>query len=179
MVDYSGDRVFHDKKLPSTEKVLAYNNLKGFLRPGQKIVVPTATLKDAMKAPTVPAVAVNGDEYVDLDEVRRDLKYTQRNGIACAMYEIKLGEAIYSAAVVRFTDRRENADIIEASNQIAKLSGIKDLRDIDVGTDIYIPVEMLSARFKPLSHPDRQSYESNLRKAHRQTGCGPPRHWIR
>jgi N-acetylmuramoyl-L-alanine amidase len=147
------------------EDVQAYNSLKDItLRHGQRVTIPNDLLKEAMRA---PIEVVNGGPIVDLDEVQRQLRYTTKDGVPCAVYRIQLGEALYSAVVVRFTDRRDNEDILAAADDIAKLSGIADLRDIDEHTPIYIPVEMLSSRFKPLGHPDRQRYEETLLEAKR------------
>jgi N-acetylmuramoyl-L-alanine amidase len=75
-------------------------------------------------------------------------------------YRIRRGEALYSAVVVRFTNYKENEDVLDAVKVIQQRSGIVDVRDIDTGMAIRIPEEMLSARYKRPDSPDRRDYEA-------------------
>lgn len=77
-----------------------------------------------------------------------------------AVYCLRPGESLYSAVVVRFTDYRENSDILDACGEIAKCSGIRDMHRIKAGQKILIPVDMLADRFKPAGSDERKEYES-------------------
>lgn len=84
-----------------------------------------------------------------------------------AVYRIKRGEALYTAVVVRFTDYRDHADILEACRTIQKRSAIRDVRDIAAGQKIRIPVEMLSDQFHPEGSEQRKEYEATRAEADR------------
>ena len=148
----------------------------GVLELGQHVLVPIDLLADAMKAPTperMPAIEEGPalpEEQVNLGDLAKELEFKSRGKKDYAVYKLKKGEALYTAVVVRFTDIRENVDILAACDAIQKESQIPDVRDMDPGTEIWIPIEMLSDRFKPESDPDRQQYEQILAEAGRLRG---------
>jgi len=76
-----------------------------------------------------------------------------------ATYKLRRGESIYGDVVPHFTDMVDSKDVVWASREIVKRSGIRDPQDIPVGTEIKIPVDLLSARYRPLSDPRRAIYE--------------------
>ncbi len=76
-----------------------------------------------------------------------------------ATYKLRRGESIYGDVVPHFTDMVDSKDVVWASGQIVKRSGIRDPQHIPVGTEIKIPVDLLSARYRPLSDPRRAIYE--------------------
>ncbi len=152
---------------------------------GQRILVPAALLRPAMRALPAPIeVASSLEEMMleellqsngahlaepelDLDALSRELVYgTDKEG-PFARYILKQGEALYTAVVVRFTDFVENDAILKAADVIAKRSGIKDVRHIKPGQKVLIPVHMLSDRYHPEGSERRVQFEAVLREADR------------
>jgi N-acetylmuramoyl-L-alanine amidase len=66
-----------------------------------------------------------------------------------AVYHLRKGEALYSSVVMRYTDRVDPASVNEMALEIARRSGIADVRSIQPGQAVRIPVEALSAPFQP------------------------------
>ncbi len=66
-----------------------------------------------------------------------------------AAYRLRKGEALYSSVVLRYTDRVDAKEVNAFADQIAKRSGIDDVRSIQPGTLIKIPANALSAPFQP------------------------------
>lgn len=159
------------------EKIAASNGLtRNVLEPGQKVLIPRDLLLEGMREPTMdrlPALEETPalpEEETDLGDVARHLNFVKRGRKDYAVYRLRPGEALYTAVVVRFTDIRENVDILRACEVLQKESEIDDVTDMDPGTEIYIPIEMLADRFKPASDPQRQEYESILAEAERLRG---------
>ncbi|MBN2308247.1 MAG: N-acetylmuramoyl-L-alanine amidase, partial [Candidatus Hydrogenedentes bacterium] len=146
------------------------------LQPGQRILVPMELLLDVMKTPTVaapppPPPGVEPDALADIDwTAPADLTFVTKDNQQYALYRLKPGEALYTAVVVQFTDFRDNAAILEACEVIQRASGIPDVRDMEPGTKVLIPIAMLSDRFKPASSPERREYEHVLEEANRLRG---------
>ncbi len=149
------------------------NNLSSAeLRVGQSILVPQELLLDVMRAPTperipesaaAPAVA---DQVQPLDWLETQIaqsELTYEDGYA--IYRLKSGEALYTAVVVRFTDYRENEDILQACERVIQASGIGDVTGMQPGQRIRIPRDMLSSRFQPPGTPERERFEESLREA--------------
>ena len=161
--------------------------VKGALKRGDKILVPQPLLLPvmrALKAPPPPPVIdmpqtaekrdSQPEEATDPgSEATPGIAFPFVNGNAegllkhqgdirngQAVYYLQAGESLYSAVVVRFTDYRENQDILDACEVIAQRSGIQDVHRIKAGQKIIIPVEMLSDRFKPAGSEERRDYES-------------------
>jgi hypothetical protein len=57
--------------------------------------------------------------------------------------------------VVRFTGRTAREDVVELSHEIAERSGVLDVKDIPVGFEIKVPLELLEPEFLPADHPRR------------------------
>ncbi|HRK33833.1 MAG TPA: N-acetylmuramoyl-L-alanine amidase [Candidatus Hydrogenedentes bacterium] len=159
------------------EKISQLNNIKGgVLEAGRQILIPHDMLLEVMREPTterLPALEEGPtipEEQADLGEVASHLSFVTRGRENFAVYKLRPGEALYTAVVVRFTDFRENVDILRACDVVQKSSHITDVTDMDPGTEIYIPVDMLADRFKPASNPERQEYESMLVEANRLRG---------
>ncbi|MDZ4858586.1 MAG: N-acetylmuramoyl-L-alanine amidase [Candidatus Hydrogenedentes bacterium] len=159
------------------EKIAQLNDIKGgVLNPGQEVIIPFDLLVEVMREPTterLPAIEegpVIPEEQENLGDLAAQLSFTKRERDSYAVYRLKPGEALYTAVVVRFTDIRENVDILRACDVIQKESLINDVTDMDPGTEIYIPIDLLADRFKPESNPDRQEYESILAEANRLRG---------
>ena len=65
-----------------------------------------------------------------------------------AAYRLRKGEALYSSVVIRFTDRVDPKGVNELADSIAKRSGIADVRNIQPGQLIKIPVGFLADPFQ-------------------------------
>lgn len=66
-----------------------------------------------------------------------------------AAYRLRKGEALYSSVVIRYTDRVDPKGVNELAEVIAKRSGITDVRGIQPGQLIKIPLTYLSDPFQP------------------------------
>jgi len=66
-----------------------------------------------------------------------------------AAYSLRKGEALYSSVVMRYTDRVDPRGVNELALEIARRSGIDEVRGIQPGTLIKIPVQHLSGPFQP------------------------------
>ncbi|HJV89339.1 MAG TPA: N-acetylmuramoyl-L-alanine amidase [Holophagaceae bacterium] len=66
-----------------------------------------------------------------------------------AAYHLRKGEALYSSVVIRYTDRVDPKDVNELAAVIAVRSGIADVRSIQPGTLVKIPLEALADPFQP------------------------------
>lgn len=95
------------------------------------------------------------------------LEYGQDREGPFALYILQPGESLYSAVVVRFTDYRENADILHACEIIQKRSGIKNVHRMCAGQRVIIPLEMLADRYQPAGSEQRQAFEEVREEARR------------
>ncbi len=66
-----------------------------------------------------------------------------------AAYHLRKGEALYSSVVIRYTDRVDPKDVNELASAIATRSGISDVRSIQPGTLVKIPLDALADPFQP------------------------------
>ena len=128
--------------------ILAANDLQDpSLQPGQEILVPAEVLLPAFR---------RGSALAD-----SPLFYNRDDEGEYAGYRLNKGEALYSAIVVRFTDRVDPEDVEETVDRIAARSGIQDVTDIPSGFLIKIPIELLADRFLPPNDPRRVDLEMN------------------
>lgn len=81
-----------------------------------------------------------------------------------AIYRLRVGEALYSAVVVRFTGLLHAADVNATALELARRSGIADVRSIPVGYPVRIPFAMLLPEYLPIQHPRRQAWELERRE---------------
>jgi len=65
-----------------------------------------------------------------------------------AAYRMRKGEALYSSVVIRYTDRVDPKGVNELADRIAKRNGITDVRGIQPGQLIKIPVTFLADPFQ-------------------------------
>jgi N-acetylmuramoyl-L-alanine amidase len=65
-----------------------------------------------------------------------------------AAYRMRKGEALYSSVVIRYTDRVDPKGVNELAERIAARSGIADVRSIQPGQLIKIPVTFLADPFQ-------------------------------
>ncbi len=77
------------------------------------------------------------------------LSFDKDNQGPFAAYHMRKGEALYSAVVLRYTDRVDPKDVNDLANTIAKRSGIADIRGIQPGTLVKIPLDALADPFQP------------------------------
>jgi N-acetylmuramoyl-L-alanine amidase len=116
---------------------------------GQSVRIPASLLTPVFRsaavaaAPQPPALEFGEDEQ-------------GRYG----MYRLQKGEALYSAVVVRFTGRVHAEDVNEKAAEIAKRSGITDVRSIPVGFPVKIAVADLAPEFRPPGDPERVEEET-------------------
>jgi N-acetylmuramoyl-L-alanine amidase len=119
--------------------------------PGQVILVPGRLLAPAFRE----AVAVASPA----EAAPPALEYGQDQQGRYAIYRLQKGEALYSAVVVRFTGRVHAEDVNAKAAEIARRSGIADVHSIPVGFEIKIPIDDLSAEFRPPDDPARIAEE--------------------
>ncbi len=151
-------------------KVKAANSLPDVsVKPGQRILVPNALLREVMRKPTPERNPETLPTQVERAKPSTGLlSYGQDAEGPYALYRLERGEAsLYTPVVVRFTDYREHSDILAACEKIQRRSGIRDVREMKPGQAIKIPLDMLSARVLPADHPHRQAYEASLIEAAR------------
>jgi N-acetylmuramoyl-L-alanine amidase len=162
----------------TNQELIKKNNpsIREPLTAGQEILFPASMLLEAMRTPTPERQLPPGSDAahetppIDLAEAAKSLEFKTRGRKRYAVYRLKPGEALYTAVVVRFTDYSDNADILKACQLIQKESGINDVRNMDPGTEIYVPIDMLADRFKPENSEERRDYEAVLEEAKRLKG---------
>lgn len=66
-----------------------------------------------------------------------------------AGYHIRKGEALYSNVVMRYTDQVDHKGVNDLALEIARWSGISDVRKIQPGQLVKIPVTVLASPFQP------------------------------
>lgn len=66
-----------------------------------------------------------------------------------ASYRMRKGETLYSSVVMRYTDRVDPKEVNDLALEIAQRSGIADVRGIQPGQTVKIPVEYLADPFQP------------------------------
>ncbi|MFP6582236.1 MAG: N-acetylmuramoyl-L-alanine amidase [Candidatus Hydrogenedentota bacterium] len=143
---------------------LSGDQLTATLRRGQKIRIPVKFLTKVMRAPTLRVIVEPTPELAGLND---SLLYRNDKKGTVAVYRLKRGESLYSSVVMRFTDYAENADVLQACKEVAARSGIRDMRDIDAGQSIYIPVNMLSDQYQPTGTKARVAYEDSIKESKR------------
>ena len=145
------------------------------LEKGQRVLIPAELLLDVMKAQAdAKSAGTTGDTAraseeapANLDALAAELTYGSDAQGPYAVYRLKSGEALYTAVVVRFTDIQGHNAVLEACDVIQRRSGIKDVRDMQAGQKILIPLDMLSNRYKPRGDKDRQEYDETIVEAKR------------
>jgi N-acetylmuramoyl-L-alanine amidase len=76
-----------------------------------------------------------------------------------ARYELRRGEALYSAVVIRYTGRVDADEVNRVADVIARRSGIDDVTRIPSGYPVMIPKELLRREFLPPGDIDRIEHE--------------------
>jgi N-acetylmuramoyl-L-alanine amidase len=80
-----------------------------------------------------------------------------------AVYQLRKGEALYSAVVVRFTGQLLAKQVNETAMEIAARSGIDDVTDIPVGFPVKIPLDLLLPEYLPAENPRRLAWVAEQR----------------
>lgn len=124
------------------------------LAKGDLWVVPISLLSQDLggRAKPQPEAARPEDELDDEARVaafRQMLRFEQDAQGRYAAYRLRKGEALYSSVVMRFTDRVDPKEVNELAQEIARRSGIADVRSIQPGALIKIPVAVLADPFQP------------------------------
>lgn len=145
------------------------------LRRGDVWVIPR-TLFSVDLGGSVRGVVDRRQPEDDMDDAERIqayralLAYDEDAEGKFAYYHLRKGEALYSSVVMRYSDRVDPKDVNELALTIAKRSGIEDVRGIQPGQIVKIPVEYLADPFQPEGskalEEDREVREE-VRRTHR------------
>ena len=121
-------------------EIKRYNGLKwDTIHLGQKIKIPRRLLLGAFVKPQ--PIATKYGELVFKPDGHEEY----------AAYKLKKGESIYRDVVPHFTDLASNKDVFRACQEIIKCSGIRNPERIQPGTEIKIPIDILSEEYRPFS----------------------------
>lgn len=143
------------------------------LREGDVWRIPSELLSAEFggRGQAVPDRSQPEDELDDEAKVaayRALLSYEEDAQGKVAVYKLRKGEALYSSVVMRYTDRVHPKDVNELALEIAKRSGVEDVRAIPPGTFIRIPVKHLADPFQ-VEGSVRLEEERELRAEVRRT----------
>jgi N-acetylmuramoyl-L-alanine amidase len=89
------------------------------------------------------------DDAARVAAFRALLSYDQDREGPYAAYHLRKGEALYSSVVMRYTDQVDPAGVNQKAQEIATRSGIADVRNIQPGQLVKIPLEDLASPFQP------------------------------
>jgi N-acetylmuramoyl-L-alanine amidase len=124
------------------------------LRTGDLWVIPRSLLaKELGGTGQAQVMRVQPEESLD-DEARVGafralLTFEQDKEGPYAAYHLRKGEALYSSVVMRYTDRVDPKGVNDLALEIARRSGIGDVRGIQPGQLIKIPIAVLADPFQP------------------------------
>ena len=128
-------------------ELMAINGLSSpELRKHQSVRIPATLVHPAFRA------RMHSDDGA--------LAYTSDRDGPFAGYRLQAGEALYSAVVMRFTGRTSAEDVREVTALLLARSNIRDPRDIPVGYEVKIPLDLLEPGFLPSGHPRRREAEA-------------------
>ncbi|MBN1593778.1 MAG: N-acetylmuramoyl-L-alanine amidase [Candidatus Coatesbacteria bacterium] len=156
-VSYSGETVssissWLTGSSKNASRILRHNGLKGHIRLGSWVRIPSDLLLDAFLEDE------NGESEPS------DLSFKSDSQGSYASYKLKKGEALYSSVVVRYTGKINHEDVMDAVEQITRRSGIRDVKKMPVGLEIRIPTDLLLPKYLPAGNPRRQQYETKLKE---------------
>lgn len=129
------------------------------IRPGQTILVPRRLLVEPF-AGMLPAPPPRTAAVRSTTEPTAFVRYGSDEKGEYASYRLKAGEALYSSVVMRFTGRLFAADVNELVQEIKERNRIGNVRDLPVGYEVKIPLDLLSARYLPADDPRRVEWEA-------------------
>lgn len=136
-------------------------------RVGERILIPRRFLLPAFA--NAPLSAVDGPDYRVI-QMGRDaaesalLEYGADANGSWAEYRLKEGEAIYSSVAIRFTGRVHADDVNQAVSRIIELNRIEDVSRLPVGYRVRIPLELVTAEYRPPGDPLRIAWEREERE---------------
>lgn len=96
-----------------------------------------------------------------------ELQYERDSDRPYAVYRLQQGEALYSSVGIRFTGRVYAKDVLEVVDQIVAFNGIRDISKIPVNYPVKIPMELLTAEWRPSDDPVRLARERTIRESSR------------
>jgi N-acetylmuramoyl-L-alanine amidase len=136
------------------DRLMAENpDLPEKLRTGDTWRIPRSLLSADLGGPgSRPARSQPEDELEDEGRVaayRGLLTFGEDTQGKYAAYRLRKGEALYSSVVIRYTDRVDPKGVNELAETIARRSGIGDVRGIQPGQLIKIPIASLADPFQP------------------------------
>jgi N-acetylmuramoyl-L-alanine amidase len=89
------------------------------------------------------------DDEARVAAYRAMLHFEQDRAGQYAAYHLRKGEALYSSVVMRYTDQVDPQGVNDLAMEIARRSGIADVRGIQPGQLVKIPVAALASPFQP------------------------------
>lgn len=195
---WSNERVVHVVRWPEIESVwlmslLFIGNSQGHdllqlanpsnsekLKIGDRWIIPEDLLskelsgrsKSFSKIKTAPSEDTLSD-YERMIFFRSLLTFDKdKEGKKFAYYRMRKGEALYSNVVMRYTDQIDHSDVNELALEIAKHSGISDVRKIQPGHLVKIPLNFLASPFQPKgtsAFAEEQKLHAELKRVQRTT----------
>lgn len=135
------------------DKLMAENpGLPEKLKEGDTWRIPRSLLSRDLGGTGPKPVRVQPEDELD-DEARVEayrglLSFGQDAQGKFAAYRMRKGEALYSSVVIRYTDRVDPKGVNDLAERIAQRSGIADVRGIQPGQLIKIPVSFLADPFQ-------------------------------
>ncbi len=124
------------------QEVARANGLTGPLLPGDGRPV---RIPEALLTPLFRPVA----------EGPAGLRYGEDAKGAFAERALGRGETLYSGIVIRFTDLTRPDDVNGAAEIIRERSGVTDVRKMEVGQKVRIPLDLLATLYLPENDPRR------------------------
>ncbi|MDR3669713.1 MAG: N-acetylmuramoyl-L-alanine amidase, partial [Holophaga sp.] len=124
------------------------------LQTGDLWIIPKVLLSEDLGGETASQVKAGAPEEGLDDEARvaayrAMLHFEQDRQGKYAAYHLRKGEALYSSVVMRYTDQVDPQGVNDLAMVIARRSGISDVRGIQPGQLVKIPVEALASPFQP------------------------------
>ncbi len=129
------------------------------IRPGQVILIPRRVLAEPFTG-MLPAPAPRTAAVRSSTEATPFVGYGSDDKGEYASYRLKAGEALYSSVVMRFTGRLHAPDVNELVREIKQRNEIGNVRDLPVGYEVKIPLDLLSARYLPPDDARRVEWEA-------------------
>jgi len=166
------DRVVHRVRWPELESVWLmaalflghgqhYDQLQAAnpgnpekLRAGDPWVIPRSLLTEELGGEAAGQV-VRAQPEDELDDEARMaafralLSFEEDAEGKYAAYHLRKGEALYSSVVMRYTDQVDPKGVNDLAQVIAQRSGIADVRGIQPGQLVKIPLDSLASPFQP------------------------------
>lgn len=148
-------------------------------RRGESILIPNAVLAPAFRSTvreteiaeddpetqqSEPTVKVAAEIAAFPDRVIQ-LEYARDSDRPYGIYRLRQGEALYSSVGIRFTGRVYAKDVNEVVDQIVEFNGIRNVSKMPVNYPVRIPMELLTAEWRPADDPKRLAKERTQRES--------------